>query len=346
MSRHPMPPADAAWLHMDRRTNPMVVNSLVMLGGTPDLDAVAELLERRFVAPFPRFRQRVSDPLGAPRLRGRPVVRHPQPPAPTGAAGSRRPGGAGGAGRRPGHPAARPEQAALARLPDRRLRGRLGGALADPPLHRRRDRPLPRPALDRRRGGRRARAGAAPRWAEHPEPAHRRAPWRRLGGAPARRRRRARGDGVACPSGPPSRAGRHRHARRLHRREVGCRSGRRRDRAEGAARREPQGRLVRRLPAGADQGGGPAAGRDDQRRARHGAGRRRSSEQPRRRTARSRRRSTRWCPFNLRPPDEPIPADLGNDFALILLALPLGRVEPDERLREVHRPHEDDQGLP
>ena len=28
-------------------------------------------------------------------------------------------------------------------------------------------------------------------------------------------------------------------------------------------------------------------------------------------------------PFNLRPPEEPIPAELGNEFALVLLALPL-----------------------
>jgi diacylglycerol O-acyltransferase len=49
---------------MDRPTNPMVVNSVVMLGEAPDPDAVAELLERRLVAEFPRFRQRVTDPLG------------------------------------------------------------------------------------------------------------------------------------------------------------------------------------------------------------------------------------------------------------------------------------------
>jgi hypothetical protein len=30
-----MPAADAAWLHMDSRTNPMVVNGLVRLAGTP-----------------------------------------------------------------------------------------------------------------------------------------------------------------------------------------------------------------------------------------------------------------------------------------------------------------------
>jgi WS/DGAT/MGAT family acyltransferase len=41
-------------------------------------------------------------------------------------------------------------------------------------------------------------------------------------------------------------------------------------------------------------------------------------------------------PFNLRPLDEPIPAELGNDFALILLELPTGEMIPAERLREVN----------
>jgi diacylglycerol O-acyltransferase len=59
-----MPAADAAWLHMDRPTNPMVVNSLVMLGEMPDRAAVVEVLRERLVEPFPRFRQRVTDPLG------------------------------------------------------------------------------------------------------------------------------------------------------------------------------------------------------------------------------------------------------------------------------------------
>jgi WS/DGAT/MGAT family acyltransferase len=40
-------------------------------------------------------------------------------------------------------------------------------------------------------------------------------------------------------------------------------------------------------------------------------------------------------PFNLRALDEPLPRDLGNDFALILLALPVGIADRDERLREV-----------
>ena len=41
-------------------------------------------------------------------------------------------------------------------------------------------------------------------------------------------------------------------------------------------------------------------------------------------------------PFNLRPLDEQVATDLGNDFALILLALPVGPAEPDERLHDVH----------
>ncbi len=63
-TRHAMPAADAAWLHMDSATNPMVVNSLSLLGGIPEYDDVLELLEERLVGRFPRFRQRVVDPLG------------------------------------------------------------------------------------------------------------------------------------------------------------------------------------------------------------------------------------------------------------------------------------------
>jgi WS/DGAT/MGAT family acyltransferase len=40
-------------------------------------------------------------------------------------------------------------------------------------------------------------------------------------------------------------------------------------------------------------------------------------------------------PFNLRPLDEALPRDLGNDFALILLSLPVGIEKRGERLREV-----------
>jgi hypothetical protein len=41
-------------------------------------------------------------------------------------------------------------------------------------------------------------------------------------------------------------------------------------------------------------------------------------------------------PFNLRPLDEPVPEDLGNDFALVLLSLPVDDVRSAERLREVN----------
>lgn len=63
-TRHAMPAADAAWLHMDRPTNPMVVNSLVVLGEMPDEDVVMQRLEERLVGRFPRFSQRVVDPVG------------------------------------------------------------------------------------------------------------------------------------------------------------------------------------------------------------------------------------------------------------------------------------------
>lgn len=63
-TRHAMPAADAAWLHMERRTNPMVINSVVMLGRTPSYEAVLARLEERLIARFPRFRQRVVDPRG------------------------------------------------------------------------------------------------------------------------------------------------------------------------------------------------------------------------------------------------------------------------------------------
>ena len=40
-------------------------------------------------------------------------------------------------------------------------------------------------------------------------------------------------------------------------------------------------------------------------------------------------------PFNLRAADQPVPRDLGNDFALILLALPVGIEGAGERMRDV-----------
>jgi WS/DGAT/MGAT family acyltransferase len=42
-------------------------------------------------------------------------------------------------------------------------------------------------------------------------------------------------------------------------------------------------------------------------------------------------------PFNVRPLSEPIPRELGNKFGLVLLTLPVGLPDPQERLTEVHR---------
>jgi diacylglycerol O-acyltransferase len=54
--------ADAAWLHMDRPTNLMVVNALLWFEEPIDAERVKEILRSRFVEPFPRFRQLVSEP--------------------------------------------------------------------------------------------------------------------------------------------------------------------------------------------------------------------------------------------------------------------------------------------
>jgi diacylglycerol O-acyltransferase len=42
-------------------------------------------------------------------------------------------------------------------------------------------------------------------------------------------------------------------------------------------------------------------------------------------------------PFNLRPLDEPLPSELGNRFGLVLLGLPVGIVDPIDRTLEVKR---------
>lgn len=42
-------------------------------------------------------------------------------------------------------------------------------------------------------------------------------------------------------------------------------------------------------------------------------------------------------PVNTRPPGKPLPRELGNKFALVMLNLPTGQVDPAERLAEVHR---------
>ena len=64
MTSSRMPAPDAAWLHMDRPTNPMVVNSVIWFDQPLDWERAREVFAHRIVDRFPRFRRRVSDPLG------------------------------------------------------------------------------------------------------------------------------------------------------------------------------------------------------------------------------------------------------------------------------------------
>jgi WS/DGAT/MGAT family acyltransferase len=68
-AHHPLPSADAAWLHMDRPTNLMVINSVMLFDEPLDQARLREVLRTRLVAPYPRFRQRVTESRLAP-LRG------------------------------------------------------------------------------------------------------------------------------------------------------------------------------------------------------------------------------------------------------------------------------------
>jgi diacylglycerol O-acyltransferase / wax synthase len=62
MARVRMTTADVAWLHMDRATNLMVVNSIMWFDEPVDWDRLREVYEERLLAPYPRFRQRVVEP--------------------------------------------------------------------------------------------------------------------------------------------------------------------------------------------------------------------------------------------------------------------------------------------
>jgi WS/DGAT/MGAT family acyltransferase len=62
MSQQQMSGADAAWLHMDRPTNPMVVNSVLWFDEPVDGQALELVLRERLVEPFPRFSQRAIEP--------------------------------------------------------------------------------------------------------------------------------------------------------------------------------------------------------------------------------------------------------------------------------------------
>lgn len=60
-SRHALPAADAAWLHMDRPENLMVINSVMWFDEPLPVDALRARLQERLVDRFPRFRQRIVE---------------------------------------------------------------------------------------------------------------------------------------------------------------------------------------------------------------------------------------------------------------------------------------------
>jgi diacylglycerol O-acyltransferase / wax synthase len=62
--------ADTAWLHMDRPTNLMVINTVLLFDEPVDWERVKRITQRRLLDRYPRFRQRVVEsrvPLRAPK---------------------------------------------------------------------------------------------------------------------------------------------------------------------------------------------------------------------------------------------------------------------------------------
>jgi diacylglycerol O-acyltransferase / wax synthase len=53
--------ADAAWLHMDRPSNLMVINSVLLFDEPVDVQRIKEVYRRRLIGRYPRFRQRVIE---------------------------------------------------------------------------------------------------------------------------------------------------------------------------------------------------------------------------------------------------------------------------------------------
>jgi hypothetical protein len=58
---HRLPNADAAWLHMDRPTNLMIINAVMLLDGRLEEERLRNLIRKRLVEPYPRFRERVVE---------------------------------------------------------------------------------------------------------------------------------------------------------------------------------------------------------------------------------------------------------------------------------------------
>ena len=85
--------ADAAWLHMDRPTNLMVINSVLLFDEPLDVARIKQVYRRRLIGRYPRFRQRVVEsrvPASPTQLGGRSRVRSRASRAPSGAAGAGR----------------------------------------------------------------------------------------------------------------------------------------------------------------------------------------------------------------------------------------------------------------
>jgi WS/DGAT/MGAT family acyltransferase len=332
MSRHAMPAADAAWLHMDRPTNPMVVNAVVALGAPLDAGHAADVLEQRLVDRFPRFSQRVSDQLGrAPAFEDDPdfdLANHV-------------------------HHLALPAPGDRAALQD--LAGDLIGAPLDP------GRPLWHAYLIDGYG-----EGAAVLWRIHHCVAD---------GIALARVLLSLTDGAAVdvgvgggrgdrgPLGVPGRAlgtvGRLAGAA-LHEGSETLAHPRHLGELAGAALRDAA-TLAKLLAAPADADtdlSAPLAGRRKVawsdpfplarvKEAAHARGATVNDVLVSTLTGALRERLGvdgpvpdeihALVPFNLRPLDEPVDPRLGNDFGLILLALPLGIADPERRLREVRR---------
>jgi len=60
-TQDPMSAADAAWLHMDRPTNLMVVNSVLWFDAPVDCERLRQVFLERVVGRFRRFRQRAVE---------------------------------------------------------------------------------------------------------------------------------------------------------------------------------------------------------------------------------------------------------------------------------------------
>ena len=63
---HAMSHADAAWLHMDRPTNLMIVTSALWTDAPLDESRLRQVIQERLVDAYPRFRQRVVEGLTGP----------------------------------------------------------------------------------------------------------------------------------------------------------------------------------------------------------------------------------------------------------------------------------------